>query len=191
MLSTNFSWMLIMYSSAVRGFVTGSTDTSLWTVYKKGVRNYCGNILPNGVFCNWWVDSLMLSFIIIISIIYFFAPLHYSLCQHVIGMVKNQRLAANILTPTTKAVDHDVPVTPDEVFSSFSFRLSIWSFIYVLILFYLLSLWWICCLLKLPLQCLPKKFVAWQFLGKEEEEWVKRGSNEVIPLMKWIMDIFL
>lgn len=52
MLSTNFSWMLIMYSSAVRGFVTGSTDTSLWTVYKKGVRNYCGNILPNGVFCN-------------------------------------------------------------------------------------------------------------------------------------------
>ncbi|KAI8548350.1 hypothetical protein RHMOL_Rhmol07G0267200 [Rhododendron molle] len=62
----------------VRGFVTGSTDTSLWTVYKKGVRNYCGNILPN-------------------------------------GMVKNQRLAANILTPTTKAVDHDVPVTPDEI----------------------------------------------------------------------------
>ncbi|XP_058222568.1 phosphoribosylaminoimidazole-succinocarboxamide synthase, chloroplastic isoform X1 [Rhododendron vialii] len=62
----------------VRGYVTGSTDTSLWTVYKKGVRNYCGNILPN-------------------------------------GMVKNQRLAANILTPTTKAVDHDVPVTPDEI----------------------------------------------------------------------------
>ena len=30
-------------------------------------------------------------------------------------MVKNQRLPANILTPTTKAADHDVPVTPDEV----------------------------------------------------------------------------
>jgi phosphoribosylaminoimidazole-succinocarboxamide synthase len=32
------------------------------------------------------------------------------------GMVKNQKLSANILTPTTKAVDHDVPVTSDEVF---------------------------------------------------------------------------
>ncbi|KAK2420732.1 phosphoribosylaminoimidazole-succinocarboxamide synthase, chloroplastic [Trifolium repens] len=61
-----------------RGFVTGSTDTSLWTVYNKGIRNYCGNVLPD-------------------------------------GMVKNQKLAKNILTPTTKAADHDVPVTPDEI----------------------------------------------------------------------------
>ncbi|CAI9096336.1 OLC1v1032446C1 [Oldenlandia corymbosa var. corymbosa] len=65
----------------VRGFVTGSTDTSLWTVYKKGTRNYCGNTLPD-------------------------------------GMVKNQKLPANILTPTTKAADHDVPVTPDEIIQS-------------------------------------------------------------------------
>ncbi|KAL3514239.1 hypothetical protein ACH5RR_026956 [Cinchona calisaya] len=62
----------------VRGYVTGSTDTSLWTVYKRGVRNYCGNAVPD-------------------------------------GMVKNQKLPANILTPTTKAADHDVPVTPDEI----------------------------------------------------------------------------
>ncbi|KAJ4745170.1 Phosphoribosylaminoimidazole-succinocarboxamide synthase [Rhynchospora pubera] len=62
----------------VRGFVTGSTDTSLWTVYNEGVRNYCGNALPE-------------------------------------GMVKNQKLPTNILTPTTKAVDHDVPVTPHEI----------------------------------------------------------------------------
>lgn len=62
----------------VRGFVTGSTDTSLWTVYSKGIRNYCGNVLSD-------------------------------------GMVKNQKLPANILTPTTKAADHDVPVTPDEI----------------------------------------------------------------------------
>ncbi|XP_062164535.1 phosphoribosylaminoimidazole-succinocarboxamide synthase, chloroplastic [Alnus glutinosa] len=62
----------------VRGYVTGSTDTSLWTVYKNGVRNYCGNVLPD-------------------------------------GLVKNQKLTANILTPTTKAADHDVPVTPDEI----------------------------------------------------------------------------
>ncbi|XP_024962638.1 phosphoribosylaminoimidazole-succinocarboxamide synthase, chloroplastic isoform X1 [Cynara cardunculus var. scolymus] len=62
----------------VRGYMTGSTDTSLWTVYKNGVRNYCGNVLPE-------------------------------------GMVKNERLPANIITPTTKAADHDVPITPDEV----------------------------------------------------------------------------
>ncbi|CAH1443319.1 unnamed protein product [Lactuca virosa] len=62
----------------VRGYVTGSTDTSLWTVYKNGVRNYCGNALPE-------------------------------------GMVKNERLPANIITPTTKAADHDVPITPDEI----------------------------------------------------------------------------
>lgn len=61
-----------------RGYVTGSTDTSLWTHYNKGIRNYCGNVLPD-------------------------------------GMVKNQKLPENILTPTTKAADHDVPVTPDEI----------------------------------------------------------------------------
>ncbi|KAL5558556.1 hypothetical protein UlMin_034767 [Ulmus minor] len=65
----------------VRGFITGSTDTSLWTVYKKGVRNYCGNELQE-------------------------------------GLVKNQKLPANILTPTTKAADHDVPVTPAEIIES-------------------------------------------------------------------------
>ncbi|PWA84360.1 purin 7 [Artemisia annua] len=62
----------------VRGYVTGSTDTSLWTVYKNGVRNYCGNVIPE-------------------------------------GMVKNERLPANIITPTTKAADHDVPITPEEI----------------------------------------------------------------------------
>ncbi|PKU70354.1 phosphoribosylaminoimidazole-succinocarboxamide synthase, chloroplastic [Dendrobium catenatum] len=62
----------------VRGFVTGSTDTSLWTVYNSGRRHYCGNILPD-------------------------------------GMKKNQKLPANILTPTTKETNHDVPVSPDEI----------------------------------------------------------------------------
>ncbi|KAK9110965.1 hypothetical protein Scep_018484 [Stephania cephalantha] len=62
----------------VRGYMTGSTDTSLWTVYSKGVRNYCGNVIPD-------------------------------------GMVKSQKLPKNIITPTTKAADHDVPVTPPEI----------------------------------------------------------------------------
>ena len=31
------------------------------------------------------------------------------------GMRKNDRLAANVITPTTKAHDHDVPITPAEI----------------------------------------------------------------------------
>jgi len=33
----------------VRGYMTGSTDTSIWTQYQKGVRNYCGHALPEGM----------------------------------------------------------------------------------------------------------------------------------------------
>lgn len=33
----------------VRGYITGTTSTSLWTQYKDGVRNYCGNVLPEGL----------------------------------------------------------------------------------------------------------------------------------------------
>ncbi|KXZ44631.1 hypothetical protein GPECTOR_64g125 [Gonium pectorale] len=61
-----------------RGFMTGSTDTSLWTHYSRGAREYCGNVFPD-------------------------------------GMRKNERLGANVLTPTTKAEDHDVPISPAEI----------------------------------------------------------------------------
>ncbi|PNW85984.1 hypothetical protein CHLRE_03g202113v5 [Chlamydomonas reinhardtii] len=61
-----------------RGFMTGSTDTSLWTHYKAGARSYCGNDFPD-------------------------------------GMRKNDRLASNVITPTTKAEDHDVPISPAEI----------------------------------------------------------------------------
>jgi phosphoribosylaminoimidazole-succinocarboxamide synthase len=33
----------------VRGYMTGSTDTSIWTQYQNGVRNYCGHALPEGM----------------------------------------------------------------------------------------------------------------------------------------------
>ncbi|ASG68633.1 phosphoribosylaminoimidazolesuccinocarboxamide synthase [Francisella halioticida] len=33
----------------VRGYITGSTSTSLWTHYENGSRDYCGNILPKGL----------------------------------------------------------------------------------------------------------------------------------------------
>ncbi|HIH42924.1 TPA: phosphoribosylaminoimidazolesuccinocarboxamide synthase [Candidatus Woesearchaeota archaeon] len=33
----------------VRGYITGVTSTSAWTNYSKGVRNLCGNIMPEGL----------------------------------------------------------------------------------------------------------------------------------------------
>lgn len=33
----------------VRGYATGVTKTSLWFNYERGVRNYCGNPLPEGL----------------------------------------------------------------------------------------------------------------------------------------------
>ncbi len=45
----------------VRGYITGSTDTSLWTVYKNGSRNYCGNQLPEGLKKNQVLDAPMLT----------------------------------------------------------------------------------------------------------------------------------
>ncbi len=53
----------------VRAYLAGSTGTSAWVNYSKGVRNFCGNQLPE-------------------------------------GMVKNQKFAKPIITPTTKG-EHD------------------------------------------------------------------------------------
>ena len=45
----------------VRGFITGSTSTSLWTVYNNGDREYCGNTLPEGLEKNQRLESNMLT----------------------------------------------------------------------------------------------------------------------------------
>jgi phosphoribosylaminoimidazole-succinocarboxamide synthase len=62
----------------VRGYITGSTSTSLWTVYNNGDREYCGNKLPE-------------------------------------GLIKNQKLDGNMLTPTTKEEHHDRPISPEDI----------------------------------------------------------------------------
>lgn len=36
----------------VRGYLTGSTSTSAWTLYSEGSRNICGNRLPDGMVKN-------------------------------------------------------------------------------------------------------------------------------------------
>ncbi|KAJ1404387.1 hypothetical protein B484DRAFT_457344, partial [Ochromonadaceae sp. CCMP2298] len=64
----------------MRGYITGTTGTSLWTNYNKGVRDYCGHIFPD-------------------------------------GMLKNQKLDSNKLTPTTKSDEHDELVSAQEVVS--------------------------------------------------------------------------
>eukprot|EP00164_Ancoracysta_twista_P003591 GFYU01004800.1.p1 GENE.GFYU01004800.1~~GFYU01004800.1.p1 ORF type:complete len:447 (-),score=97.58 GFYU01004800.1:114-1454(-) len=76
----------------VRGYMTGSTSTSIWTNYQKGVRNYCGNDLPD-------------------------------------GMVKNQKLAQNIVTPTTKSDIHDRPISGEEVVSEGLASAQDWEYI--------------------------------------------------------------
>ena len=62
----------------MRAYATGSTNTSLWTHYKKGVREYCGHKLPE-------------------------------------GLIKNQPLPRPILTPTTKEIEHDRPLSADDI----------------------------------------------------------------------------
>ena len=45
----------------VRGYITGTTETSLWTVYNNGDREYCGNSLPEGLQKNDRLDAPMLT----------------------------------------------------------------------------------------------------------------------------------
>ncbi len=42
----------IMVEMIVRGYITGSTTTSAWYNYERGVRNFCGNELPDGMIKN-------------------------------------------------------------------------------------------------------------------------------------------
>jgi len=45
----------------VRGYITGTTSTSLWTVYKTGSRNYCGIALPEGLIKNQRLSTPLLT----------------------------------------------------------------------------------------------------------------------------------
>jgi phosphoribosylaminoimidazole-succinocarboxamide synthase len=45
----------------IRGYLTGSTSTSVWTNYNQGNRDYCGNILPDGMNKNQKFDKPLLT----------------------------------------------------------------------------------------------------------------------------------
>ena len=63
----------------MRGYITGSTSTSMATNYfENGMREYCGHRLPE-------------------------------------GLMKNQKLAANLLTPTTKGIEKDELISSREI----------------------------------------------------------------------------
>ncbi|MBI3336276.1 phosphoribosylaminoimidazolesuccinocarboxamide synthase [Candidatus Peregrinibacteria bacterium] len=48
---------MIPIEIVVRGYLTGSTKTSAWVNYEKGIRNFCGNPLPDGMVKNQPFDA--------------------------------------------------------------------------------------------------------------------------------------
>lgn len=45
----------------VRGYLTGVTSTSVWTAYENGNREFCGNILPDGMCKNQKFDKPLIT----------------------------------------------------------------------------------------------------------------------------------
>ena len=45
----------------VRKYLTGSSDTAIWTHYNKGVRQYCGHTLPDGMVKNQPFDEAIIT----------------------------------------------------------------------------------------------------------------------------------
>ena len=53
--------VIIPLEIIVRAYITGSTNTSLWTHYNKGVRNYCGVDFPDGLKKNQKLEAPVLT----------------------------------------------------------------------------------------------------------------------------------
>jgi phosphoribosylaminoimidazole-succinocarboxamide synthase len=82
---------MLPFEVVVRAYLTGSTSTSIWSMYRKGERKLYGYDFPD-------------------------------------GMKKNQKLAAPILTPTTKgaAGEHDQPIAGDDIVAKGLVAESVW-----------------------------------------------------------------
>lgn len=52
---------LIPIEMIVRGYITGVTNTSLWTAYKNGERVFCGNQLPEGLVKNQKLETPLIT----------------------------------------------------------------------------------------------------------------------------------
>jgi phosphoribosylaminoimidazole-succinocarboxamide synthase len=53
--------VLIPVEMVVRGYLTGVTTTSAWYSYKRGIRNFCGHVLPEGMKKNQLFDAPILT----------------------------------------------------------------------------------------------------------------------------------
>jgi phosphoribosylaminoimidazole-succinocarboxamide synthase len=53
--------VLIPVEMVVRGYLTGVTTTSAWYSYKRGIRNFCGHVLPEGMEKNQPFDAPILT----------------------------------------------------------------------------------------------------------------------------------
>ncbi len=92
----------LLLEVVVRGYITGSTKTSLWTHYThamgkegdefKGVE-YCGHTFPA-------------------------------------GLIKHQKLPKNVVTPTTKSETEDVPITGEQVVEMGLADTEVWEYIH-------------------------------------------------------------
>lgn len=69
---------VLQVEMVARGYITGVTGTSAWMAYQSGQRDFCGNILPE-------------------------------------GLKKNQKFDSPIITPTTKAEEHDEKISAEEI----------------------------------------------------------------------------
>jgi phosphoribosylaminoimidazole-succinocarboxamide synthase len=76
----------------VRGYISGTTNTAIWTLYQQGERQFFETTLPEG--------------------------LH-----------KNVQLPEPILTPTTKAHDHDQPMTVKDIQNADYISEGEWQFV--------------------------------------------------------------
>lgn len=76
----------------VRGYMTGTTSTSIWHLYQQGERSFFDTTLPD-------------------------------------GLIKNTPLPDAILTPSTKAEDHDEPLTRDKLSTMNGITEAQWDFI--------------------------------------------------------------
>jgi phosphoribosylaminoimidazole-succinocarboxamide synthase len=45
----------------VRAYITGSSDTAIWTHYNRGVRSYCGHTLPDGMVKNQPLETAIIT----------------------------------------------------------------------------------------------------------------------------------
>jgi phosphoribosylaminoimidazole-succinocarboxamide synthase len=53
--------VLVPVEMVVRGYLTGVTTTSAWYSYKRGIRNFCGHVLPEGMKKNQPFDAPILT----------------------------------------------------------------------------------------------------------------------------------